>query len=85
MLEHDEQSEGDGVQQSEGDGEGDGNHRAPVPIRTRCGDVLVFSSKLWHCSGENQSEAVRRVYYAQFSKRPVVDRRGRVLCFAVGA
>jgi len=37
------------------------------------GDVVAFSSRLWHASGPNRSGQVRRVFYAQFSSRPLTD------------
>ena len=34
----------------------------------RTGDVVVFSSRVWHCSEPNSSSTDRRVFYAQFSR-----------------
>ena len=34
---------------------------------------LAFSSRLWHASGRNHTRRARRVFYAQFSSRPLTD------------
>jgi len=36
-------------------------------IGLRAGDLLLFSSTIWHASEPNASSAVRRAYYAQYS------------------
>ena len=40
------------------------------------GDAVLFSSRLWHCSEPNRSEHDRRVYYAQYSRRPIGSGQG---------
>jgi len=47
--------------------------RGGVTITAAPGDVVAFSSRLWHASGPNRSGQVRRVFYAQFSSRPLTD------------
>lgn len=34
---------------------------------------MVFSSRLWHCSGPNATDVQRRVFYAQYSEQPITD------------
>jgi hypothetical protein len=41
------------------------------------GDAIVFSSRLWHCSEPNGSTSDRRVYYAQYSRRPILSAGAR--------
>lgn len=36
------------------------SHRDTVPVEMKRGSVLVFSSKLWHSGGANQSSSIRR-------------------------
>ena len=54
-------------------------------IRARAGDVVIFSARTWHRSGANTSDSPRRVYYAQYSRGPIVvgERRPSPLSFAV--
>ena len=49
------------------------------------GDVVVFSSALWHCSPANLSKGSRRVLYAQYSLGPLLASHsgGHPLCMAV--
>jgi ectoine hydroxylase-related dioxygenase (phytanoyl-CoA dioxygenase family) len=35
------------------------------PLLLTAGDAVVFSSKLWHSSGPNSMDRIRRVYYIQ--------------------
>lgn len=42
----------------------------------RAGDAVLFSSRVWHCSEANRSDHDRRVYYAQFSRAPVMSGAG---------
>ena len=37
------------------------------------GSAVVFSSRLWHCSGRNSSALARRVLYAQYSEGAMLD------------
>ena len=55
-----------------------------VPLSVAAGDAVVFSSKLWHCSGPNTSKRSRRVFYAQFSALPILGKQSPFpLCFSV--
>ena len=42
-----------------------------VPLVLRAGDVVAFSSRLWHRSGANTSARPRRAFYAQYSFDPI--------------
>lgn len=39
--------------------------RTTGALSIRAGDAVVFSSKVWHASGPNVSDNLRRVYYIQ--------------------
>lgn len=63
-----------------------------IPIKLQRGSALVFGSTVWHRSAINDSDSVRRVFYAQYSRTPIVvattiERGNHVvdspLCFAV--
>jgi hypothetical protein len=54
-----------------------------VAIRCRAGSLVVFSSKMPHCSGPNESELPRRVFYAQYSDGVIGRSATEPLCFAV--
>jgi ectoine hydroxylase-related dioxygenase (phytanoyl-CoA dioxygenase family) len=44
-------------------------HQRGEPVlldRVRPGDCVLFRSDVWHCSGPNRSDSVRRAYQAQF-------------------
>ena len=48
-------------------------------IEARAGDVVAFSSLLLHASGANRSDRPRRVYLAQYTAEPMLDRDTRQL------
>jgi hypothetical protein len=53
-------------------------------LEVDAGSAVLFSSKLRHCSGPNQTSSARRVYYVQFSPCQINGRRSIwALCFAV--
>ena len=45
----------------------------PLTVQAMPGDVVAFSSRLWHASGRNRTNASRRVFYAQYSTDPLVN------------
>ena len=50
---------------------------APALLTTsgfRPGDALIFSSRLWHASEPNGSDAPRRAYYAQYASQRIEAR-----------
>src|SRR5687768_5790774 len=48
------------------------------PVVARAGSIVCFSSTLFHRSGANDTDQVRRVYVAQYSAAPLLDaERGR--------
>lgn len=51
----------------------EGTRGGGVAVDARPGDVVAFSSRLWHASGRNRSRRPRRVFYAQFSSQPLTD------------
>lgn len=63
----------------------DGEDAGPVgtPVCCRAGSVVVFPSKLPHCSGTNRSSSSRRVFYAQYSVGVIGSSPLEPLCFAV--
>jgi ectoine hydroxylase-related dioxygenase (phytanoyl-CoA dioxygenase family) len=46
------------------------------PVIVRAGSIACFSSTVFHRSGPNTSEQVRRVYVAQYSAEPVLSEDG---------
>ncbi|KAL1528724.1 hypothetical protein AB1Y20_010057 [Prymnesium parvum] len=42
-----------------------------VAATVRAGDVIVFSSRIWHCSDPNVSGTPRRAFYAQYAQHAV--------------
>lgn len=56
-----------------------------VTVSCDAGDAVIFSSRLWHCSGPNPSTSDRRVFYAQYSPDPIrgVGPAAGPLLFAV--
>ena len=73
-----------------GAGEGGGTPAPPAPgpadkgalVCARAGDVVFFSCQKWHRSGANETDAARRVFYAQYS-RGALNVGGTPLAFAV--
>lgn len=53
--------------------------RRALRIDARAGDVVAFSSLLLHASGPNRSDRWRRVYLAQYTPEPMLDRESRQL------
>lgn len=64
-----------------------------ITMTLSAGDVVVFDSMVWHRSGPNNSDAFRRVLYAQYSEvavttvgpqlAPAADKQVAPICFAV--
>jgi len=52
-----------------------------VDVCAEAGDAVLFSSRLWHCSGPNRTGADRRVYYGQYSRGAIGG--DAPLCLAV--
>jgi ectoine hydroxylase-related dioxygenase (phytanoyl-CoA dioxygenase family) len=50
-----------------------------VPAIVPAGSVVVFSSLTFHRSGANRTDRPRRVFLAQYSAEPVLDREGKHL------
>jgi ectoine hydroxylase-related dioxygenase (phytanoyl-CoA dioxygenase family) len=47
-----------------------------VPVIAPAGSIAVFSSRCFHRSGPNTSDQMRRVYLAQYSAEPIMDKAG---------
>jgi ectoine hydroxylase-related dioxygenase (phytanoyl-CoA dioxygenase family) len=47
------------------------------PIIAPAGSIACFSSTLFHRSGANMSDRMRRVYLAQYSAEPILNEDGR--------
>ena len=47
------------------------------PVTVPAGSIAGFSSTLSHRSGANTTDRVRRVYLAQCSTEPILDKDGR--------
>jgi hypothetical protein len=54
-----------------------------VVVMCRAGSLVLFSSKMPHCSGTNRSALPRRVFYAQYSAGVIGRSATEPLCFAV--
>ena len=50
-----------------------------VPAIVPAGSIAVFSSTTFHRSGANQTDAMRRVYLAQYSAEPIQQLDGKTL------
>lgn len=50
-----------------------------VTVEASAGSVVAFSSLLLHATGANRSPAMRRVYLAQYTAEPMLERDGRHL------
>ena len=46
------------------------------PVSVPAGSIACFSSTLFHRSGPNTTDHVRRVYVAQYSAQPILDEQG---------
>jgi len=46
----------------------DGDQAGVQPLEVAAGDVVLFTSSLWHCSPPNLTKRVRRVLYVQYSR-----------------
>lgn len=44
---------------------------ASICVYPEPGDIVLFSSTLWHCSEPNKSSHHRRAYYLQYSLQPI--------------
>jgi ectoine hydroxylase-related dioxygenase (phytanoyl-CoA dioxygenase family) len=49
---------------------------AGIPVIVPAGSIAVFSSTTFHRSGANQTDAMRRVYLAQYSCEPIMSADG---------
>lgn len=60
---------------------------ALVVAEVDAGDIVLFSSRLWHCSHINKSSSARRVLYAQYSNGVVAagPSSSAPLCMAIKA
>lgn len=58
---------------------GPGADRDALLIEARAGDVIAFSSLLLHASSANRSQRPRRVYLAQYTPEPMLERDSRQL------
>jgi ectoine hydroxylase-related dioxygenase (phytanoyl-CoA dioxygenase family) len=47
------------------------------PVSVPAGSIACFSSTLFHRSGANTTDRVRRVYLAQYSAEPILNEDGR--------
>ncbi len=50
-----------------------------IPAIVPAGSIVVFSSRTFHRSGPNLTEAYRRCYLAQYSAEPIMNRDGTEL------
>jgi ectoine hydroxylase-related dioxygenase (phytanoyl-CoA dioxygenase family) len=48
-----------------------------VPAIVTAGSIVCFSSTVFHRSGANSTDRLRRVYVAQYSPQPILDENGR--------
>jgi ectoine hydroxylase-related dioxygenase (phytanoyl-CoA dioxygenase family) len=59
------------------------------PVTVPAGSIACFSSTLFHRSGANTTERMRRVYVAQYSPEPILDEQGsaprRLACRLTGS
>ncbi|HEX2411299.1 MAG TPA: phytanoyl-CoA dioxygenase family protein [Solirubrobacteraceae bacterium] len=46
------------------------------PVTAPAGSIACFSSTLFHRSGPNTTDRMRRVYVVQYSAEPILDERG---------
>jgi ectoine hydroxylase-related dioxygenase (phytanoyl-CoA dioxygenase family) len=51
-------------------------HDPGDPVMVPAGSIVCFSSTLFHRSGTNTTERVRRVYVAQYSAEPILSKDG---------
>lgn len=54
-----------------------------IPIIAPAGSIACFSSTVFHLSGANQTDKMRRVYLPQYSAEPLVKPNGSLLNMAV--
>ena len=47
------------------------------PVTVPAGSIACFSSTLFHRSGANTTDSVRRVYLAQYSSEPILNEDGK--------
>jgi len=50
-----------------------------VPVICEAGSVAVFSSTVFHRSGANETNRMRRIYLAQYSAEPILNKDGSAL------
>jgi len=50
-----------------------------IPVQMRAGDLLVFHSRLMHCSSNNESDAPRAAMVYHVSERGTVDHTGHTI------
>ena len=46
------------------------------PVVVRAGSIVCFSSTVFHRSGPNLTDQMRRVYVAQYSAEPLLNEEG---------
>lgn len=54
-----------------------------IPVIAPAGSIVAFSSTVFHCSGKNTSNTMRRIYLPQYSTDPIVNPDGQVCSLAV--
>ena len=69
MVEHGREDESNDLVGYFGDDPGD-------PVSVPAGSIACFSSTLFHRSGPNTAEHIRRVFLAQYSPKPILDQSG---------
>ena len=47
-----------------------------IPAIVPVGSIVVFSSRTFHRSSPNNTDKMRRVYLAQYSREPIMDKTG---------
>jgi ectoine hydroxylase-related dioxygenase (phytanoyl-CoA dioxygenase family) len=47
-----------------------------IPVICPAGSIAVFSSTVFHRSGENRASEMRRIYLAQYSAEPILNKDG---------
>ena len=46
------------------------------PVVAPAGSIAVFSSTVFHCSGANTSQGIRRIFLPQYSAAPILNAEG---------
>lgn len=53
-----------------------------IPVIVPAGSIACFSSTVFHRSGSNQTDKMRRVYVAQYTVEPLINPDGKPRAFA---